>query len=717
MSPVATLSATLMPDEVGSKAATLGVLRDQGFPVPPGVVVLGDAEATSEALRAFLSQHAGDGFAVRSSGVDEDGTDSSMAGRYRSYLGVTVTDVAQRIGDCRRHADQSRGNGFGPIPVLVQRLIPAEIAGVAFTADPVTGARDVTVVTATRGLGDALMSGEESGEEWVVKGRRASRRRRNGNVASRRLIRRVAAIAENVAARLGSPQDVEWAFDGRQVWVVQSRPITGLPPDVSWDIDIRGVFHRGFRFGEWISEPVTPLFESWLLTTMERRMHEIHRQLIGQLARPPLHLVVNGWYFYSLNFLPVPGASLLPSLPRVLKLAATTPRRVAVMFPQTVTRGYQLYEDDWRADLEPRYQLAVSEAEQRIEAASTAELVHMVDELATLAGEYFASIAVVAGSGYKVETLLGQFWNRHLRTPIGISHMELLGGLHGTNTSGPLLASLDWYIDPIVEPRVHSGPNDVEARRLEAEQRARALLAGSPRRLRRFEELLRHAQHLQPVREEQMAGLARAWPVMRRAVVRTGESLVLDDVIDGAEDAFFLTRYELAEVLPAPRSLRDEVRKRRAARDEAKTLVPPAMVGRMPLMTRFAFLATNRAVGAQEIDGALVSGVPASPGTASGPVRIVRDAADLSRVRPGDVIVSPVTAPAWTPAFGIAAALVTDVGSGLAHGSIMAREYGIPAVVGCGDATVRLTEDQVVTVDGLTGAVLAGDGPPSVRSV
>jgi pyruvate,water dikinase len=219
--------------------------------------------------------------------------------------------------------------------------------------------------------------------------------------------------------------------------------------------------------------------------------------------------------------------------------------------------------------------------------------------------------------------------------------------------------------------------------------------------------LLHHAQHLQPVREQQVASFAHAWPVMRRGVIRLGDALFADGLIATPDDVFFLTRNELAEAL-AGRELPVAVATaRRAARDAARRLTPPQTVGRMPLMTRTTFALVARAFGAQEVDGALVAGVPASPGIATGPVRVLREAADYETLQPGDVIVAPVTTPALTPLFSRAAALVTDVGSGLAHASIMAREFGVPAVVGCGDATARLTDGLVVTVDGATGAVTA----------
>jgi pyruvate,water dikinase len=89
-------------------------------------------------------------------------------------------------------------------------------------------------------------------------------------------------------------------------------------------------------------------------------------------------------------------------------------------------------------------------------------------------------------------------------------------------------------------------------------------------------------------------------------------------------------------------------------------------------------------------------------------VRLVQGPEEFDRVQPGDILVAPVTAPAWTPLFSRVAAVVTDTGGALAHASLVAREYGIPAVVGTGDATARLRDGQIVTVDGSTGYVEMG---------
>jgi pyruvate,water dikinase len=126
-----------------------------------------------------------------------------------------------------------------------------------------------------------------------------------------------------------------------------------------------------------------------------------------------------------------------------------------------------------------------------------------------------------------------------------------------------------------------------------------------------------------------------------------------------------------------------------------------------PALERF-WDAAPRGFGAVRSARAIVSGTPASAGRATGSVRIVRGAADFDALLEGEILVAPLTAPAWTPLFARAAAVVTDVGSPAAHASIIAREYGIPAVVGCGDATARLRTGMRVTVDGATGNVELG---------
>ena len=133
--------------------------------------------------------------------------------------------------------------------------------------------------------------------------------------------------------------------------------------------------------------------------------------------------------------------------------------------------------------------------------------------------------------------------------------------------------------------------------------------------------------------------------------------------------------------------------------------MPPPQVGRVNPMIQRVWDSFPGLIGARRSDDALVSGVPASAGRSTGTVRVIRGPDEFDQLRPGEILVAPFTAPAWTPLFTRAAAVVTDVGSAASHASIIAREYGIPAVVGCIDATARLQTGMRVTVDGSTGNV------------
>jgi pyruvate,water dikinase len=193
---------------------------------------------------------------------------------------------------------------------------------------------------------------------------------------------------------------------------------------------------------------------------------------------------------------------------------------------------------------------------------------------------------------------------------------------------------------------------------------------------------------------------------MRRAVLRIGEELVGRGLIDTADNIFFLTRAEALGALDGvslPSSV--DVAARRAKREQQAGLVAPMFVGRVPRMLKSWFDGFARRWGAVRSETALVSGTPASPGRATGSVRVIRGQNEFDELQPGEILVAPLTAPAWTPLFTRAAAVVTDVGSAAAHAAVIAREYGIPAVVGCDDATARLKTGMRVTVDGSTGNV------------
>lgn len=723
-SPIRRLEDVRLEDaaEVGGKAANLGELLAAGFRVPDGVVltIAGAAlekEERDAALRGEAVQLGPGRFAVRSSAIGEDGDTRSFAGLFESILDAAAADLPDATDQVLRSVRSVEAGAYGGVAgggmaVVVQRMVDAVAAGVALTADPITGDRGTTVVTAVRGLGARLVGGETPGDEWIVRDRVAHSRRQPERAINRHQALAIAQVATQIAAGRGAPQDVEWAIDGSgELWIVQARPMTAVPREVRWDPPARGAFSRSYRFGEWLSEPVTPLFETWLLTRMEERLHAGLLAALGQGIARPYHVLVNGWYFYTVNWMS--PAAFLRNAPRMLVRALRSPRSLAGILPATVRYAYPVVEREWRDDLQPRYRATVRAADARLDTASPGELPALIDELADLAGEYFLSIAALSGAAYKAELHLAGFHRRHLRGGLGWSHLPLVSGFEAVaDLEAPALVSLDWWFEPMkLDPgsgaseAVHASVVDA---REKAEAAAHGLLSASPRRLAAFRRSLSDAQHLLVIRDEQTRELAIAWPVMRRAVLKIGQALTERGWIDDAEDVFFLSRAEALDALRgAAPAVRIDVTGRRALREEQARLVPPLVVGRLPPMAERLWTGFAARVGAVRSERALVSGAPASSGRATGVVRVVRGPDEFETLQVGEILVAPMTAPAWTPLFARAAGLVTDIGSAASHASLVAREYGIPAVVGTGDATARLRTGMRVTVDGGTGTVEA----------
>jgi pyruvate,water dikinase len=204
--------------------------------------------------------------------------------------------------------------------------------------------------------------------------------------------------------------------------------------------------------------------------------------------------------------------------------------------------------------------------------------------------------------------------------------------------------------------------------------------------------LLRRVRALAGVREYPKFYAVRVLAAMRRVLAGAGAELVAAGRLDRAEDVFFLDLRDLQ----APHDLRSLATANRAdyERERSRRSVPRVMTS-----TGETFYA------APATDPGALTGTAASPGVYEGPARVVFDPRE-AQLQPGEVLVAPGTDPAWTPLFLSAGALVMEIGGVMSHGSVVAREYGIPAVVGVAGATQRLRTGQRVRVDGENGQVV-----------
>jgi pyruvate,water dikinase len=370
--------------------------------------------------------------------------------------------------------------------------------------------------------------------------------------------------------------------------------------------------------------------------------------------------------------------------------------------------------DEWRNEVLPRYRRLVTSAQGRIDSVRSAELASIVDEVGATAGEYLFSLAIVGGSAWKMEAALAKFFGEHLAGQLDSGHQVLLRGLRGVEAGTPphAVQSVDWYRPTLGElglagedPDAPARQREIAAEREAAEVACRAILADRPRLLARFDALVEVAQRYATLREQQARDFTLGWPLLRRCALRLGEGLAQDGAIDDDADVFFLARAELG----GQEDLRSVVTERRKRWERQRRLTAPLALGVPPKTLRRLMHGAAEAARTKPVSPeAVLVGEPASPGRASGAVRIVRGPEDFRSFRDGEVLVARLTAPAWTPLFGRAAAVVTDGGTLAAHASLVAREYGIPAVVGAGDATLKLRDGQAVTVDGGAGTVELG---------
>jgi pyruvate,water dikinase len=761
----------------GHKAAALAALRRVGFPVPDGFVVPVHASISVESLAGALDRLGPGPWAVRSSGIAEDLDDTSFAGQYESVLGVTTVDdvvaaVARvRVSGSASHVVEYRGkHGGAPdagVAVLIQRLVQASAAGVAFSTNPVTG-DDEVVVEAVRGLGDRLATGDADADRWVV-GSVVSPVVDTG-VISQATAQAVAALARRIAETRGGPQDVEWALDRGEVVVLQARPITGLPlapalciPPGRW---MKDSIH-------W-SGPMTPVGASILSPLLETMLAEVFAEFGVPLERMLVRSFGGEIYMQEIEI----GGKHNPGPPPPWWLGAIAfrcvppLRRVATTARQALPKleAYpRAWEQSWRA-----------ECSSRIEKARAVDLRRLDDE--ALAGHLDQLVAEVLMPNLRVHFRLvlpdivalhdlAVCCREHLGWDDG-QMLQLLAGLSATATEPALelaeiaeLAGSDAVMQGLgavratgAGPRLDAWLNRWGLRALEfdpgaptvseqeslvlkllrqpaprastapaareqARARARAALGETERG--RFDAVLEIAERVHPQREENVL-YTQSLPMglVRRALLEIGCRLVASGGLAAADDVVYL---EHAEIRPAldgrltGEAAAVRVRRRQAERRWVRAHAGPAFHGPAPvpppstrgmpralrrLLEAFVWETTlETAPGAPASRSGMLSGVGASAGRVTGPVRVIRGEDELPRFEAGEILVCPSTHSSWAVVFARAAAVVTDHGGVLSHPAIVAREYGIPAVVGTGSATTRLRDGQMVCVDGAAGRV------------
>ena len=768
------LDRALDPRKVGGKAAALGRLKAWGYPVPRGYVLQpGDDPAP---LLDIVEASSRQPVVVRSSALDEDGGATSAAGMYQSFLNLTSAEqVAQAIGRCFSsynhpravHYRQDMGLPERGMAVIVQTQVIGQFSGVAFSRDPIAGCGDGVVIEALPGGADQVVSGQVTPESYRVVVQPDDIPTLAGNdpddswqlppaltltvegtgQVPQRLLQQVAYLARHLEWRhQGIPQDIEWSFDGEQLWLLQSRPITNLQPiwtrkiaaevipgqirPLTWSIN------RPLTCGVWgeiftlvLGSRATGLdFEA--TATLHQSYAYFNATLLGTIFRrmglPPesLEFLIRGATFSR-----PPLLSTLRNLPGLLRLL----HRELWLEEQFEQDNTLFFKAGLSAlTMLDRHQLSVEERLERIE--DVLSLLRRVTHYNILAPLSFAfrlailrvpetnlnprqnsEVAALEDLRALAQDIRLILSTQELATIVNAA--SLMATLAESPDGQTILARLTGFIEQygylsevgtdIAIPTWHENPSPVRELLAQFVLHPRPKASNPPSPGGKTEWVQRRLDLKGRVNTLYNRLLAE----LRWTFLAIEADWIKASYLQQTGDIFFLTLEEIQTaagrlspeiVTPSWTDLNRLIQARRRQFEQDGTLerVPNLVFGQAPAQLALAAIPPAPATVSQ-----VLLGLGASAGVVEGRVRVITTLQPLEPQAEALILVVPYTDAGWLPLLGRAQGLIAEVGGRLCHGAIIAREYGIPAVMNIPDATLKLHDGQRVRVDGQAGTV------------
>lgn len=579
----------------------------------------------------------------------------------------------------------------------------------------------------------------------------------------------LAAYGTGIESHYGIPQDIEWARADGQFFIVQARPITALPEaegpmPTDWTVTEPTAMYVRASIVEQLPDPLSPLFADMIDGAVTRSLQSVFRELLGgedlirdddvglptingyayyrysrsgmyRLAwKTPkaLRAVMNGgtkerWRIYShpryrrivsdwtaRDLSQMSTGQLLAGVQELVEAAAEYYTAVQTIIPAAASSEVvftRFYDAVVRGKDDPPAQVFVLgfdsvpiRAEKSLYDLASWSRDHpeLAESLRTMSSQQFLEQA--AGSTDPIWHEWHSRFEAHLSTyGHTIYNLDFMNPVPADDPI-PLLETLRFFVSG-------KGVDPYERQRRFATRRDKAtamvLARLDPVRAKGFRRLLHWAQSNAPIREDALADVGLAWPQVRRMLREIGQRLQQAGVISTPEDVFWLHRTEIDEERG---SLADQVEQRKALWRGQRRATPPQLLpkGGWGDMWRRWLPAAS-----EDQTSDVIKGIGGSMGTITAPARVLGGPQDFGQMQPGDVLVASITTPAWTSLFAMASGVVTDIGGPLSHSSIVAREYGIPAVLGTAVATRRIHSGQMIKVDGDAGTVTLLDGKTS----
>jgi phosphohistidine swiveling domain-containing protein len=575
----------------------------------------------------------------------------------------------------------------------------------------------------------------------------------------------LAAYGTRIENHFGAPQDIEWARADGRFWILQSRPITALPEveapiPTDWTVPEPTAMYVRASIVEQLPDPLSPLFADMIDGAVTRSLQSLFQEFLeedviresdvglptvngyayyrysrsgmGRLmwkSAPAFRMLLSGgtqgrWRTYShpryrrivsdwtgRNVRELSTDELLAGVQELVDAAAEYYTAVQTIIPAAYVSEMLLtpfYDAVVRTKDDPPIQVFLlgydsepirSEKSLYDLATWTRSHQELAESLLTLPAQEFLERAATSN-----DPVWHEWHTRFLAHLSAYGHMvynlDFMNPVPADD-SAPLLETLRFFVSG-------KGADPYERQRGFATRREETMAAVlarlDPVRAKAFRRLLHWAQSAAPVREDSLADVGLAWPQVRRMLAEIGQRLQRAGVINEPDDVFWLRRAEIDEALG---SLAEQVEQRKALWRGQLRATPPQLLpkgGWGDMFRRWMPAAS------EEQTGNVIKGIAGSMGTVTAPARVLGGPQDFGQMQPGDVLVASITTPAWTSLFAMASGVVTDIGGPLSHSSIVAREYGIPAVLGTAVATRLIHSGQLITVDGDAGIVRLLDG-------
>lgn len=769
-------------------------------------------EAVAHYLSRFGNEHA---YAVRSSATAEDLPYASFAGQQDTYLNIIGKEaILQHVRKCWASLFTERAvmyrmqNGFKhnqvSICVVVQKMVFPEASGILFTADPITSNRKVLSIDASFGLGEALVSGLVSADNYKVKEgkivdkvistkkvaiyalkeggtetKQINSAQQKIQTLSEQQILQLAQIGRQIEAYFGYPQDIEWCLVDNAFYIVQSRPITTLYP-IPEENDEGNHVYISVGHQQMMTDAMKPLGLSFFLLTTNAPMRKAGGRLFVDATQ---RLASPASRDYLINTLGKSDPLIRDALTTIIErddfitlLPDEEKKEKSASKSKLPVSSQPEIENDPAivTELIRNSEASLEELKQNMQLKSGVDVFDFIlEDIQQLKKVLFnpQSIAVIMAGmnastwmNEKMEQWLGeknaadtlsQSVQNNITSEMGLALMDVADAIrpypevitylqhvendsfldefvqfkgrekareaidaflnkYGMRCSGEIdITKTRWSEKPTtIIPMILNNIRDFEygaSKRKFEEGLQEALkkeeelvdrlqqLPDGKQKVEETKRMIRNIRNFIGYREYPKYGMINRYFIYKQALLKEAEQLVQSGVIHEVDDIYYLTFEELHEVVRTKKLDYEIIHKQKNDYKLYEKLTPPR------IMTSDGEIITGK-YKRENLPADAIAGLPVSSGVVEGRARVILNMEDAN-LEEGDILVTAFTDPGWTPLFVSIKGLVTEVGGLMTHGAVIAREYGLPAVVGVENATKLIKDGQRIRVHGTEGYI------------